>query len=238
MKLLPVLVLFTLLISNLYQHTYASEKITLATFPIPLMVESESEGIFIELTQEIALRAELDITVQVYPTRRALKTFHDNKVDGIFPALEVTLLKNFIRSSSIYVKEDFGFVTTGHNPPESTLELVNKNVGLTMGYPYTKELTSVQAFFALGANDVTNMKKLARGRIDIFVVEEFSGLKALELSEEEGIHYNPDTPLSRQDVFFAFQDTESGESLAVKFSSALKAMKEDGTFEKLMAKAR
>ncbi|MCC7152616.1 MAG: hypothetical protein IT501_11455, partial [Rubrivivax sp.] len=54
------------------------------------------------------------------------------------------------------------------------------HVGITLGYPCVKEVAESKDFtVAPAADDVTNMKKLGAGRLDVFVVEERSGLKAL-----------------------------------------------------------
>jgi len=116
--------------------------------------------------------------------------------------------------------------------------LEGKKVGLTNGYPYVKELTENKNIsFEFVEDDVLNMKKLAGGRIQAFVVEEKSGLEALKKAGETNIEYNKDTALSQQDVYYAFQKTPQGQELANKFSQALEEMKKDGTFAKIMAKA-
>ena len=82
------------------------------------------------------------------------------------------------------------------------------------------------------------MRKLSVGRIDGFVVEEESGIKAMQESGVTNVVYEPGKPLSKREVFFGFQDTDAGRALAEKFSQALEAMKADGTLEKIMSRAQ
>jgi polar amino acid transport system substrate-binding protein len=82
------------------------------------------------------------------------------------------------------------------------------------------------------------MKKLSMGRINAFVVEEKSGLTAMEQTAVKNVEYNKDKVLSEMDVFYAFQKTPEGDQLAKKFSKALEDMRKDGTFQKIMSKAK
>lgn len=82
------------------------------------------------------------------------------------------------------------------------------------------------------------MKKLGMGRIDAFVVEEKSGLKALKDSGQSNIEYDPKTPLSKQDVYYACTDTPEGKALAGKISGALGQLQSNGRFGEIMSKAK
>ncbi|MNL02237.1 Cystine-binding periplasmic protein precursor [compost metagenome] len=213
---------------------HAAKPLRIATFPIPLMVESESKGIFISLTREIAKRSKVEVQIEVWPTAKTLLDFSTNKVDAFFPALEVFAPKQASRTASFYTKVDFVFSTKGKNL-NTLKDLEGKKVGLTFRYPYVKELTQNKKIdFEFADDDVTNMKKLALGTIDAFVVEERSGLQALSLSGQTNIQYNKDKPLSKQDVFYAFQDNEEGKGMVELFNRAIESMRKDGTFDRLM----
>ena len=146
--------------------------------------------------------------------------------------------KEISKSKPIYVKEDFGFTKQGYPSVKSISDLKGKNVGITLGYPYSKEITDNSSFTVSTApTDINNIMKLAAGRIDVFVVEEKSGLKAIEQSGRDNISYKSGQPLSRQNVYYAFQADKTGQQLALLFSSALDEMKKDGTFAQIMSKA-
>ena len=113
-------------------------------------------------------------------------------------------------------------------------------MGLTRGYPYVKALTENKAIsFDFANTDELGVHKLIIWRVDAFVVEEKSGLKAFEkkgLLEE--MQYDPKQPLSKQDVYFATANTPRGKQLTNLISSVLKEMKRDGSFARIIGKAK
>lgn len=212
--------------------------IRLATFPIPLMVESETKGLFIELTRSLAKRANIAVSIEVNPAKRSLSRFMQGQVDGLFPALDVNFPPNyaFVRSEEmIYSKNDYAF--TFHKQPliKQLSELEGKRVGITRGYPYVKAITQNPSItLDIAGTDELGMQKLAAGRVDAFIVEEESGLAALRHTQlREQVHYSALHPISQQDVYYAFQDSEEGRRLSKLLSSALKQMIRDGSFQAL-----
>lgn len=222
------------IVSLLFPVFVLAKPLVLATFPIPLMVENNDKGLFINLTKEIARRNNREINILVYPTGKTLLAFSNNKVDGFFPALDVYVPKLSARTRPFYYKVDYVFFKT--NKPFRTIkDLEGKKVGLTFRYPYVKELVQNKKIkFEFASDDVLNMKKLGRGAIDAFVVEERSGMKALQLSGEKGIEFDKKSPLSEQVVYYAFQDTEEGKILADLFSKTIEGMKKDGSLSRVL----
>ena len=221
---------------------FSAEKYLFGTFQIPLMVEDENNGVFIELTREIARRAGIDIEITIMPPGRTLLSFQENKIAAIFPVLDASFPEgsDYIKPDEIiYIKSDFIF-TKKEEPLLKTMdELEGKRVGITFGYPYVKELIENKSINIDSAkSDVLNVNKLTLGRIDAFVVEEKTGLKAFEeAGQKELAQYDPETPISEQEVYYAFNREHNGEKLAQAFSRALLEMKQDGTFAKIMQKA-
>ena len=215
-----------------------ADDIRLSSFYIPLMVESRDKGVFIELVKEIESRIPHTIDLTVYPANRTLNYFHKSRVDGFFPALDVMVQKEIQRSTPIYIKQDFAFVRAGSRLPKNISELRGMKVGLTQGYAYSDDLMNVQAQFIFAHDDVSNIRKLDLGRLDVFLVEEKSGIKALKLSGVSDISYDSQHPLSQQDVYFAFQNTDKGYEYAKMFSDSLADMKTDGSFVRIMAQAQ
>lgn len=212
----------------------AAKTVKMATYPIPLMVESNEKGLFIKLTKELSNRTNQKIHIQVKPASKSILAFSTGEVDAIFPGLDVILPKSCAKSEAFYYKTDFIFYRK-NKPYKDIKDLEGKKVGLTFRYPYVRELTGNKKIkFEMSPNDVVNMKKLAQGHIDAFVAEERSGLEALNLSGEKDIAYDKEKPLSKQSVYFAFQSTPEGEQLAEKFSKAINEMKKDGSFDRIL----
>ncbi len=226
-----------LTITSLNGQTIGKHKLTLLTFPIPMMVESSSKGIFIDLIKEIEHRINVKFVINVYPTKRAYSDFQmKHEYIGIFPAVDIVFSVPFEKSSDICIKKDFIFYLKDSTPFHTIKNLQGHVIGLTRGYPYTKEVTSNNLIkFEFANSDIQNMKKLSKKRIQAFIVEERSGLKALSLSGAKNITYSPAHPISKQDVFFAFKKNKTGKLLSEKFSFALKQMKKDGAFARIMS---
>ncbi|QDG77536.1 ABC transporter substrate-binding protein [Labrenzia sp. PHM005] len=242
---LSAVIVLALLLAAGSDRAQSSEprKLRIGTFVIPLMVVDEENGIFIELTNEILKRANLEADIILMPPKRTLLYFSTKDVDVIFPALDVffaTGVKYTKPTEIFYEKEDFVFTRKGEELLRIVPELEEKYVGITRGYAYAPELMENRFIHIERANtDEQNAHKLITGRMDAFVVEEHSGLKAFKNTGlEDKVQYDPNTPLSRQDVFYAFQGSNEGQALAVRFSDALRSMKEDGTFASIMNKAK
>ncbi len=239
-KIVFIIVAFCLMISPII--SFGAEKIKFGSFPIPLMVVDEEKGVFVELTKTISERAGIEIEIIVIPPKRIISYFLKNQVDVLFPALDVNFPtgKEPIKSEElIYTKTDFIFTKKGNPLITDLMELEGKRVGITLGYPYVRELIDNNLITIEQANsDGINMKKLMKGRINAFVVEEQSGLNSLKNTGlKDEIQYNPNAPISRQDVYYAFQNNEKGKKLSQKISKVLGEMKKDGTFMKIMQKA-
>lgn len=211
-----------------------AKPVVLATFPIPLMVENEDQGLFVKLTKEIARREKLDLKLVVHPPGKAHLAFSNGKVDGIFPALEGHMPMNCAKSVAYYRKVGFVFYRKDF-VLKSLKDLEGKKVGLTFRYNYGSELMQNKKIrFEYAKDDVLNMQKLGKKMIDAFVVEERSGLKALQLSGEKDILFDKNEPLFETPVFFAFQGTAEGKALASTFTKAIEAMRADGSLEKIL----
>lgn len=214
-----------------------AKPLVLATFAIPLMVENSEKGLFIALTREIAKRNSRTVDILVLPTGKTLLAFSNAKVDGFFPALDVYVPKASAKSSPFYRKVDYAFYRKS-SPLRSMKDLEGKKVGLTFRYPYGKDLIANKKIkFEYAADDVQNMRKLGQGLIDAFVVEEKSGLKALQLSGERSIEFDKAHPLSEQIVYYAFHDNEEGRKLAEIFSKTIESMRKDGSLDRVLSEA-
>jgi polar amino acid transport system substrate-binding protein len=238
-KILAIIV-FLSLVNGI---SYAKEKITFASFPIPMMVENESSGVFIKLTKEIARRGNMDIRIVVYPTKRSINLFIKKKVDVLFPTLVGIVpanIKVINGKESIYVKRDFIFTKKGSTMLRSIQDLEGKKVGLTRGYPYFKGLIQNDRItFERVNSDEANTRKLIKNRINAFVVEERSGLKAFKKTGLfDNMQYDPTTPVSKQRVFYMFQSTKKGKRLEKIVSGVMREMKKDGSFGKIMSEAK
>jgi polar amino acid transport system substrate-binding protein len=220
-----------------------SSKLRVGSFPIPLMVIDNQNGVFVELFQEIAKRANFDYELIIAPPPRILGSFMNGDVDVFFPALDVLFPPDnqpIKTEELIYVKEDYVFTRKNSSILSSIKDLANKNVGITRGYPYVRELLdNTNIVFDFADTDETNARKLIAGRIDAFVVEEKTGLQAFDnIKGTSSMQYNKQVPLSKQDVYYAINKSHSSANqVSNKISAVIREMKKDGTFARIMSKA-
>ncbi|MCP4157141.1 MAG: transporter substrate-binding domain-containing protein [bacterium] len=241
LKIVLILVMLCQVRGGLFAANPGTVK--LGTFPIPLMIIDKDTGVFIQLAQEIAKRAGFKLLIEVTPPKRTLRNFVYKELDILMPAVDLffpTGSPTLKSRELIYIKRDFIF-TLKRTPLLRTLkDLEGKIVGITAGYTYAPDLTANKKIeLQVGVSDEKNALKLAQGRIDAFVVEEKTGLKAFENTNlGNKIHYDPAVPLSAQDVYFAFQDTDRGRQLEATLSTILAQLKKDGTFDKILNKSK
>ena len=212
-------------------------RIGFATYPIPVHVENAREGLFVELMREVAATAGFQhFHIEVMPPPRALRGLMTSKHDAVFPALDSLFETHqaMVRTTeSIDCKEDFVFTARGTPMLRSLADLRGKVVGITHGYPYSREVMAATGFtLEVAASDELNLRKLAAGRIDAFVLDEKTGIKAAQaLGLGAAVQYDGMAPVSRQDVYVAFAPTERGRELAERTSDALRQLKASGRYQ-------
>lgn len=241
MKALKSVLWFLVFFHAVQPPAFPAEKAVFATFPIPLMVIDENHGVFIALVKKIGEKSNLDIDVCLTPPKRATASFKKGKTDVLFPAIDTLLTPDhkYLRSSEIfYVRKDFAF--TRKNEPLLTgcKSLEGKKVGITLGYRYSPRLLdNKKILLDLANRDDLNVRKLFANRIDAFVVEEKSGLRAFKKADKlHAVQYDPNRPVARENIFFAFHNTPKGRRLEGLVSKALREMKQDGSFSAIMEK--
>lgn len=214
------------------------QKIELVTWNIPLMVESKDKGLFIELVREIGKRTKKDIQISVQSASQALMSFSSNKVHGYFPAHILSLSKNMIATTPFYTKNDYVFFRKDQRLT-GIKDLEGKKVGLTFRYFYDPEiLNNKKIRVEYADDDFINMKKLGDGLIDAFVVEERSGIRALQESGFANIDFDKTNKLSSKSIHFAFENSAQGTALRDLFDKTLSDMKKDGSLDRLFAAAK
>ncbi len=212
----------------------AKEKVTLAAVYIPLMIEQDGTGLFIDMTYEIGRRAGIDFDISVVPARRSVNMYKRGKVDGSFPMTpnEPGILGT--RTDAFYIRRNYAFVRKGNIVPTKMKDLEGLSVIITRQYDYTAELlTNKRIDIVPGVSDVSNMMMLSRKRADAFIVEARSGLEAMRQAGVSNVTYDPDHPVASMDAFYVFQPGKRGNELAARVSKALQDMIKDGTYKRI-----
>lgn len=221
-----------LLSAKAFSATPATE-LRLASFTIPHFIESPDEGAFIRLFKTLEQQLPYRIKVNLQPAKRAQMNFESGQADLYFPGLTTSLNGTYPHSEPVFYKEVFAFVREGQQIPARAADLKKLRIGLTAGYNYGDELGLASLNTSLAQTDTNNFRKLAAGRIDVLLVEGDSGLHALRESGVQGIIYDLNSPLSREPVFFIFQDTPKGSQLQNEFNRVIRHLKSTGQLPQL-----
>lgn len=220
---------------------YGDPLVTFGTYPIPLMVIDHERGQFIELTRTLAARADIKLDIVILPVQKAIRGFHENTVDVLFPAFDVYFTdgRGILKSDApFYTKKDFIFTRKGDPLLGGILSLEGIRVGITSGYPYVDNLLKNEKIrFQEAQDDETNIRKLVWKRIDAFIGEEKTVIRAIENTElVDKVQYDARSPLGTLDAYYAFHVSDRGRRLAKTVSRVLAEMKMDGAYQKIMAK--
>lgn len=218
-----------------------SKVIIFNTYIIPLVVENQTDGVFIELTNAIARRAGLEIKINILPTKRALNEFNANHAEVLFPALDTFFGSDnryYKTQELIYTKRDMAFNLIGSDTIKSIAQLEGKRVSITRGYGYANTLlNNPNILFSTTSSDEFSAKMLKAGHVDAFIAERNTGIAALKrLNLLPSIQFSEQNPISELDVFYATHDTEQGRELANIIGKHIADMKKDGSFDRIMAK--
>ncbi len=201
------------------------------------MIEAPDKGVFIEYLKEIDRRSSLDFVISVYPGKRAVSLFEAGTVDVLIPYPLESGPPSNTYTTPIHVKKDFAFVKEGRSPPRSIEELRDLRVGFTRHYHYSPMLLNAPGIRkSFNPSDELNMKMLQAGRMDTFIVEEQSGLRAKKLANAPDITYDPERPIFVSNTVIVTQDSAEGRLLADEISLHLDAMRAEGVLERLMVK--
>lgn len=204
-----LLILLVLILSA--GQSLAKEKISIVTYPIPLMIESESKGLFVVFLKSLFEKQDVEIDIIMLPRQRALEYFRMKKALILVPSVgKDPVGTDSLRTVKFYEKKDFLFFRKGE--PYPTIKSARrKTIGITLSYPYSKDALAEQGVsFEIAPSDEANFNKLNLKRIDAFLVEEVTGLHVMKSTGIKGITYDKDHPVSSLAVYFEVQNNAQG----------------------------
>lgn len=238
-----ILLITFLIISNL---AIAGDKIVLmAELLPPFQYYNENEkltGISIEIIEGIKTIVKCDNPIKIVPWTRGLKITKKRKNNALFSMLrtpdrekQFKWVGPLVEFSVVFFKKTDSPITL--NSVEDAKKVkkvgVTKNVAnhemlLAMGF---KNLDVIQS----GA-DEKNIKKVVKGRIDLWPTTYFGGLyNAKNLGFEGMIEPITDFPVFEGHLYLAF-NSKTEDRIIKKWQIALDRLKSDGTHNRILSK--
>lgn len=200
-------------------------------------------GVTTAVVQKAFEEAKMDVTVDTLPWKRAISVAKDDaQAIAYFPGYHCRHVDGFIPSDPIG-NGPLGFAQNTDTPVTwRTVDDIGEQklkVGTVLGYANTDEFDEkagtgwVRAIPA--PDDVTNLRKLARNRIDMAVIDKL--VLSYLLATEETLQGYSDIlefnakPLEEKTLFLCFNDTNDGRAMRDIFNAGLAKVDIDAVVE-------
>jgi len=229
--------LATLVLNSTFAAAQDTEKMSIATLEWPPYTGAElpQGGATTAVARQALAAVGLETDVSYVPWRRAIAMAQNNTggVVAYFPGYHCRHVDGFIASNPIG-NGPLGFAENTEAPLvwESVDDIGERKlaIGTVLGYANTDEFDAKAGTGWLrtipAKDDITNLKKLLRQRIDAAVIDKMvlSYLLATtpELRPEaKNLRFN-EKPLEEKTLYMCFNDTEEGRELRATFNEGIK----------------
>ncbi|MDY0362875.1 MAG: transporter substrate-binding domain-containing protein [Desulforegulaceae bacterium] len=225
----PVLSIETISLSSLEWAPYIGKSL-------------ENEGYIAELVKKAFEISGYKAHIEYMPWARTVEMTKNGEFDGYLPEYYAdTLNENFLVSKPFPGGPLVLFKLKSKNISYSKLEdLKLYNIGVVRGYVNTQEFDNASYLKKDEAkDDLTNLKKLGAGRIDLMIADKFVGLY---LIKQKLPHYIekivPMEPvLEQKDLFLCISKKTKNPEIKLKaFNEGLDKMKEKKLLEEILKK--
>jgi len=245
MKSITLLVLSLALLGSV---SIAAEPIRLVTGNYPPYEYEEAgevKGLVVEVLKEAFARSQLPVEFKVVPWARALWMAQHGEADAVFATIktpEREQLLNFSNESLIPLSSAF-FVKKG-SPIQYNGDLnalAEQNIGLLRQGSYgavfdaaVKNGTLKHPEFSI--DTLTNIKKLIAGRIDLMAGDRIGTLHLLQQNKllDQVTVLSPE--INTSPSYLAFNKTKDHSATRNAIDKAIKAMKKDGSYQRIVDK--
>lgn len=226
-------------------HAATNEKsITMAgSLWTPFIDQNHPElGVATDLVTSIFKRAGYQTTPIIEPWSRTLEGAAIGVYDVIISAWQTPAREKYFAFSEAYLVNEIKFIRRRGNPFSYTdlNSLAGKTVGIVEGYAYGDDFNRSQVFNRVTRSDVLqNLKLLNQGGIDLTLGDQWVLRYQLANYLPNAIKSTQiiDPPLSRRGLHVAISRANPiHEQIRLDFNDALKSMKADGSYDKLLEK--
>ncbi|AZP14134.1 substrate-binding periplasmic protein [Undibacterium parvum] len=198
-------------------------------------------GPVVEITTEAFRRSGISIQVIFMPWARILKEGQNAKcaILGIWRNAQRD--QQFVYTQAILEQELGYFARRSSNFKNSKpLQLETLVIGVERGSYLSPELEGKQYSFDIANSLLLNLRKLAKGRIDLAYGNKAAGEYLINTDPELNdplVWLNPS--LESKPIYLAFSNSyPEKEHLILAYNQGLTSMKADGSFKKILLKAK
>lgn len=220
----------------------AEERIALATLEWPPYIGSSlpQQGYVANLARQAFGRSEIAVDLHFMPWARVVAMTKAGKFNGYLPEyFDPSLHRDFLLSQP-FPGGPLGFFKRKADPItwKSLDDLLPYRIGVVRGYLNSEEFDRRTALHKeAAADDLTNLRKLAAGRLDLVVMDKYVGFYLLRseladhLAEIEFMH----PVLEEKNLYLCIaRNSANGQAQLEAFNRGLAAMRDDGTLAQLL----
>lgn len=230
------------LAASLFAANAAAEKIHFVTVDYPPYYGSElpGGGPITELVTEAYKRVGHDVEVDYMPWARAMRQALAGSADGLLGAwYSEEREKSFIYSDPLPGNEVVLFKRKGAKPETFTsyADLQPYRLGVVRGYRNPPEFEAADLKTEVANSDKLNLTKLAKGRIDLVLVDKALANYIIrkELPEYEGELVAVEPPLEVLPMYILFtRDAEKAQEKADALNKGLALLEKEGRVQEIL----
>ncbi len=220
----------------------AGEKVRMATLDWePYIGQSlRNQGFVAEIIRAAFFQAGIEVELDFLPWARAVKMAADGRYDGYGPEYMAEEVKRHSLFSDPFPGGPLGlFRKKGRNITYKTLDdLKPYRIGVVRGYVNTREFDAADFLTKEEApDDLTNLKKLVKNRLDLVVADKYVGLYLAQrhLGQDAGMVEFVEPALEMKELYWCFSLKAPGHETRVRqFNEGLKKITADGSIRRIM----
>lgn len=228
-----VLVLLSIL--TIGTRTVAAEDtFTISTSYQNLLSNAEGKGMLDRILTEAFRRIGFKVEIVYTPTAKSLPDVNAGIMDGEINRIAgmETQFPNLRRISEPNMTMEFVAFSSRPVVINGWESIQGHEIGLVKGWRILEENTKGFPFVATVPTEIELFTMLRKGRIDLALYDKLTGYAVLkELGYESISHLDP--PLAQRDMFLYVH--RKHEAIMEKIAASLRAMKRDGTYDRIKA---
>jgi len=238
-------ILICLILLTIPNHGVAKEYtfVSLEFAPYSYCSNGTVKGLDVELLQECFRRMDEKLKIMLVPWKRALCMGMYGQADGVFSILltpernEKMFFSDPVRTElmTLYVRKDSKLEFNGDLD-----ELKDFQLGVVRNFSYGNKVDNfVKNEISSGHIEVSvspemNITKLIRKRFDVMVGDKISTIGAIRKLGVAGQIRQLGEPVSSNNIYVAFSRELGHADLRDRFNVALKSMRADGTWDRII----
>lgn len=242
----PIFVMFIAVNLWLLQHSTMAAPLKVVSLQLPPMHYEEEgiiKGIAVDIVNEVFARMEQPITLRLYPFARSLNMIEDADADAIFAIVKTPEREQFLnypdevlinQTAILFARKDAQIHFDG-----DLRTLSGYRFGILRAATYGKQWEEATSTGIISKIDKVNsypqnILKLASNRVDIVIGPRLSMLYAMKKLGYQNVAQELSPHIEVVPTYLAFSKTRVAPETIKLFERTLKALKEDGTYEKIV----